>query len=182
MFRGCKLNTASVQNIANTIKNINYPLYAGESIHIGIANSTPNAEETAAFNTIVSKGWIVYVNGSSSAYTPATATLDELGEEQTSTPIPYYAKPVEVTKEEAKYVDENGKFFNIMGGQFIYGDDLSTYGMFTCEEEAAANMRLTKYERPEVEKTGTTEEKETKEKTNPLLELKNVLKSDLTAE
>ena len=47
----------------------------------------------------------------------------------------------------------NGNFFNILGGQFIYGDDLSTYGMFTCEEDAATNMRLTKYERPETKES-----------------------------
>jgi hypothetical protein len=34
-----------------------------------------------------------------------------------------------------------------LGGQFIYGDDLSTYGMFTCEDDAAANMGLTKIEK-----------------------------------
>lgn len=34
------------------------------------------------------------------------------------------------------------------GGNYIYGDDISTYGMFTSEEDAAANMRLTKYVKP----------------------------------
>lgn len=151
MFKGCKLITQSVQNIANTIKNVSdIPFLSSldNRIDIGIANSTPNTEEKEAFNTMVSKGWVVYVNGSSSAYTPATAMLDENGEEQTITPIPYYAKPVEVSEDKAKYIGEDGKFYCIVGAQFIYGDDISTYGMFTCEEEAAANMRLTKYEKP----------------------------------
>ena len=73
-------------------------------------------------------------------------TLDENGEE-VSTPIPFYAKPVPATEKTASYVDANGNFFNISGAQFIYGDDLSTYGMFTCEEDAAFNMGLTKIEK-----------------------------------
>ena len=142
MFYGCKLDTASVQNIAGTINT-----YSG-TIHIGIGNSSPNAEEEAAFNTIASKGWTVYVNGSQYTTTSPAAitTLDENGE-ATVTPIPFWAKPVPVTEETASYVDANDNFFNIVGGQFIYGDDLSTYGMFTCEEDAAANMGLTKIEK-----------------------------------
>ena len=143
MFHACKLDTASVQNIAVTINT-----YSG-TIHIGIGNSSPNEQETTAFNNMVSKGWTVYVNGSE--YTPtspaAITTLDENGEE-TVTPIPYYAKPVPATEETATYTDEQGNYYNIVGAQFIYGDDLSTYGMFTCEADAAANMRLTSYTKP----------------------------------
>ena len=73
---------------------------------------------------------------------------DENGEEIT-THIPYYAKPIQTDKEHARYTDEQGNYYNILGGQFIYGDDLSTYGMFTCEEDAAANMRLIKIEKPQ---------------------------------
>jgi hypothetical protein len=115
---------------------------------MGIGNSTPNAQEIAAFDKIASKGWTVYVNGKE--YTPtasaAIITLDETGQE-ISTPIPFYAKPVEATEEDAEYIDKQGNYYNILGAQFIYGDDLSTYGMFTCEEDAAANMRLTKIEK-----------------------------------
>ncbi|MBQ7820534.1 MAG: leucine-rich repeat protein [Bacteroidales bacterium] len=140
MFIQCKLDTSSVQNIADTINT-----YSG-TIHIGIGNSSPNAEEEAAFNSMVSKGWTVYVNGSQ--YTPtspaAITTLDENGIE-TTTPIPFWAKPVPTDEEHARYVDEQGNFFNILGGQFIYGDSLESYGMFTCEEDAAQNMRLTPY-------------------------------------
>ena len=150
MFYDCKLDTASVQNIADTI-NPNPPENAVLDISIG--NSSPNEQETEAFNTIAAKGWIVSVNGSE--YTPtspaAIITLDENGEE-ISRPIPFYAKPIEVEKSRAKYISEDGKFYRIRGGQFIYGDDLSTYGMFTCEEDAAANMRLTKIEKQLISK------------------------------
>jgi hypothetical protein len=144
MFDGCKLDTASIQHIAETI---NTPSDKGY-ISIDIGNTTPNSQEETAFNTIASKNWGIYVNGKE--YTPtapaAIATLDENGEE-VITPIPFYAKPVPATEETASYIDANGNFFNIVGAQFIYGDDLSTYGMFTCEADAAANMRLTKIEK-----------------------------------
>ena len=154
MFRGCKLDTASVQNIADTIKTVN----TGE-IHIDIGNTTPNEQEDDAFNTIASKGWVLYVYGSyhdsygsgcSSSCCASLTTLDETGQEIT-TPIPFYAKPVACDEERAQYVDAEGNFFNILGGQFIYGDDLSTYGMFINEEDAAANMRLKKIGAEEIE-------------------------------
>ena len=146
MFSNCKLDTPSVQNIADTINT-----YDG-TIHIDIGNTTPNEQEKEAFNTMVSKGWTVYVNGSH--YTPtspaAITTLDENGEE-TVTPIPFYAKPVQSDEKHAKFIDAQGNYYNILGGQFIYGDDTSTYGMFTCEADAAANMRLTPYIKPQTE-------------------------------
>ena len=151
-----KLNTQSVQNIARTIKDVNgltnnwYDIITW--INIGIGNTTPNSEEIEAFNTIASKGWEVFVNGST--YTPSsvasTMTLDETGEE-VETPIPFYAKPIPSDEAHAKYVDTEGNYYNILGAQFIYGDDLSTYGMFTCLDDAAANMRLTPYVKPQTE-------------------------------
>jgi hypothetical protein len=145
MFGNCKLDTASVQHIADTI---NTP-QTKALIYIGIGNSTPNSQEEAAFNTIASKNWTVYVhvNGGvrPSVWNPTSLTPID-GEEQ-QTPIPYWAKHVPSDEQHAQYVDENGNFFNILGGNYIYGDDISTYGMFTCEEDAAANMRLTKIER-----------------------------------
>ena len=142
MFNSCKLNTASVQNIADTINTYN------GKINIGIGNSTPNTEETEAFNKMVAKGWTVYVmgnGGNESQWNPTS--LIPIDGEEISTPIPFYAKPVQATEETATYTDEQGNYYNILGGQFIYGDDLSAYGVFTCEEDAAANMRLTKIEK-----------------------------------
>ena len=143
MFEYCNLDTASVQNIADTINSHN------GKIHIGIGNTTPNSQEEAAFNTMVSKGWTVYVGvngGKPSQWNPTSLTPID-GEEQ-QTPIPFYAKPVQSDEKHAKYVDENGNFYIILGGNYIYGDDISTYGMFMSEEDAAANMRLTKYVKP----------------------------------
>ena len=143
MFGNCKLNTESLMFIADTINTVS----SHSRIHIGIGNATPTEEEVEYLNEIHEKGWQVYVNGSK--YTPAqasaTTTLDENGQE-VSTPIPFWAKPVEVTEEEAEYVGEDGKFYRILGGQFIFVSDPDTYGMFTCLEDAAANMRLTKIE------------------------------------
>ena len=142
MFTYCKLDTASVQNIADSI---NTPSSKG-TIYIGIGNTTPNEQEEAAFNKIASKNWTVYVGvggGNSTQWNPTSLT--PIDGEETTTPIPFWAKPVPATEERARYIDENGNYYNILGGNYVYGDDLSTYGMFTCEEDAAANMRLTKY-------------------------------------
>ena len=143
MFESCKLNTASIQNIAETINTVRDE----QLIHIGIGNSTPNEQEVEAFNTMVEKGWIVYVNCSSNAYVPSSTALIPIDGEETTTHIPFYAKPIPSDEEHAHYTDSEGNYYNILGAQFIYGDDLSTYGMFTCEGDAAANMRLTKIEK-----------------------------------
>jgi hypothetical protein len=154
MFYNCKLDTASVQNIADTINDVTgleVNAEVSKRIHIGIGNSTPNEQEEAAFNTMVAKGWTVYVNGSESSNKWNPTSLTPLDGEEQQTPIPFYAKPVTADEEHAQYVDEQGNFFNILGGQFIYGDDISTYGMFVSEEDAAANMRLTPYVKPQTE-------------------------------
>lgn len=143
MFVGCSLDTASIKNIAETINTVTDNSYS--SIYIGIGNSTPSAEEHTYLTQIYNKGWRVYVNGWNS-YVPAAASLDETGETQTA-PIPFWAKPEPATEETARYIDENGNFYNILGGQFIYVSDPDTYGMFTSLEDAAAQMRLTKIEK-----------------------------------
>ena len=146
MFRNCKLDTASVKNIAETINTVtNSP-----SIRIDIGNTTPTEEENTYLTQIHNKGWQVYVNGYSSAYAPATATTDETGETPEA-PIPFWAKPVPSDKDHAHYVDSEGNFYNISGAQYIYVDDPDTYGMFLNEEDAAAQMRLTKIGEEEIE-------------------------------
>ena len=154
MFSNCSLNTASVQRIASKINNVNGLAETGmyelvyKQIDIDIANTTPNNQEQIAFNKIVENGWRVLVKGS--AYSPTSAsqviTIDENNNEIT-TQLPFYAKPVPSDEEHASYVDADGNYYDIKGAQFIYGDDLSTYGSFTCEADAAANMRLTKIEK-----------------------------------
>lgn len=106
----------------------------------------------ALCNEMVSKGWKIYLNGSSNAYVPTDeATTTSLDGEMTTTPISYWYKPVAVEEEHASYVDANGNYFNIVGAQYIFGDDISTYGQFTSLEAAEMAMGLTKYIRPEVE-------------------------------
>ena len=148
MFSGCKLDTESLIHIAETINTVtNKP-----SIYIGIGNTTPTAEETELLTEIHNKGWQVYVNGTSSGniFNP-TATTPIDGEESI-TPIPFYAKPVESDEEHAEYIGEDGKFYIILGGNYIFVDDPETYGLFTSLEDAAANMRLTKIEKSEIKK------------------------------
>ena len=162
MFDGCKLDTESVIHIADTINTTSYG-----TIHIGIGNFTPNEEEDAAFKQIRDKGWSVYANGSSYIPEPpdysccawsccgtccaSLSTLDENGEETTETPIPYWAKPVPATKETAEFVDADGNYYNVLGGQFIYVSDPETYGMFLNREDAIVNMRLKRIDEEEIE-------------------------------
>lgn len=145
MFDGAKLDTASVQKIADTI---NTPVNKGR-ISISIGNSAPNEQEKAAFNTIASKNWTVFVsvNGSGRPSQWNPTSLTPIDGEETTTPIPFWAKPIQSDEDHAHYVDAEGNFYNILGGNYIYGDDISTYGMFTSLEDAAANMRLTKIEK-----------------------------------
>lgn len=142
MFVVCKLDTASIKRIADTIKTLSS---SSGPIHISIGNSTPNEEEKAAFNTMVSKGWTVYVGVNGGGTSPWTSTaLIPIDGEETTTSIPYWAKSVPSDEEDAQYIDSEGNFYNIYGGNYIYGDNLENYGMFTSLEDAAANMRLTK--------------------------------------
>ena len=152
MFRGCKLDTQSIKNIADTINNLNGIgcCDSQEIIHIGIGNTTPNAEEITAFNQISDKGWTVFVNGSEyiSKSTPNDGSNPtSMFDETQNSPIPFYAKPVQTDEKHGRYTDSEGNYFNILGGQFIYGDDISSYGMFINEEDAAMNMGLTKIEK-----------------------------------
>ena len=161
MFDGCQLNTASVKNIADTINRHN------GTLSIGLGRSSATAEEESYFQQIRDKGWSVYVhyngsNGSNGSYddgyggytnyaaTAALASSVNSTDEMTSemfAPIPFWAKPFNATEETARYVDSEGNFYNILGGNLIYVDDPDTYGMFTCLDDAAANMRLTKIQK-----------------------------------
>ena len=148
MFGNCKLNTESLIHIAETIRTV-----ANKStIHIGLGH-TPTEEDTELLTEIHNKGWSVYVgvNGNSpSEFTPTS--LIPIDGEETITPIPYWAKPQETDEEHAEYIGEDGKFYIILGGNYIFVDDPETYGLFTSLEDAAANMRLTKIEKTEIEK------------------------------
>jgi hypothetical protein len=154
MFRSCKLDTASLEKISSSIKDVTN-LTNGESeeddvykvLHLGIMNTTPSDIEKTYLTTIADKGWVLYVNGSSETDIFTPVAVSSIDNEETTTPIPFYAKPIPSDEESGEYIDSEGNYYNILGAQFIYGDDLSTYGMFTCEADAAANMRLTKIEK-----------------------------------
>jgi hypothetical protein len=146
MFYGCKLDTQSIKNIAETINTVT----DSNPIHIGIGNTTPTEEENTYLTQIHNKGWQVYVNGDHNSNIFNPTSLIPIDGEQNLNPIPFWAKPIPSTQEEANYIDENGNYYNILGGQFIYVNDPETYGMFINEEDAAAQMRLTKIEKEEV--------------------------------
>ena len=149
MFDYCKLDAPSVQNIAQTINTVTNNPY----LYISIGRDSATPEDKAAFQTIREKGWDLYVgyNSSVTSEASAVATLDETDETQT-VPTIYWAKSVPSDEKRARYTDSEGNYFNILGGNLIYVDDPETYGMFLNEEDAAAQMRLTKIEKPFVTK------------------------------
>ena len=152
MFYGCKLNTASIKNIAETIS---YP-YNRIAIYIGVDRYDHDIKETY-YQQIRDKGWDVHVtvNGGSNCCASCCATccyslttLDET-EGEFVAPKPYWAKPVPATEDTARYIDNDGNYYNILGGDYIYVHDPETYGMFTSLEDAQAQMRLTKFTKGE---------------------------------
>ena len=92
---------------------------------------------------INNKGWMVITN---TGLVPPQENTNQtsIDDEESNSPIPYYAKPIRAPKLLAKYIGEDGKYYNIQGGNFMLVNDIETYGLFTSEEDAAANMRLTK--------------------------------------
>jgi hypothetical protein len=153
------------------------PAYRGV-IHLGSQTRYPQTSSTImnACQILVNKGWTVYIDGykatascfgcsgdvtsgggitlEPNAYPVMASAIDITDDNgETITPTMYYYKPVPVSESIAKYVDQEGNYFIIMGGELVFGDDLENYGQFTSVEEAAANMGLTKYppEMPEEE-------------------------------
>jgi hypothetical protein len=94
---------------------------------------------------ISSKGWKVILRGNNSSDDIIIPSSDE--GEMNKTPIPFYANPVKVNEMMGKYKDSNNDYYIIMGGHKIIGDDLSGYGMFLNEDDAALNMGLIKIEK-----------------------------------
>ena len=151
MFYNCKLDTDSLIYIAETIKDVSAiednGEYGHKMISIGIGNSTPTAEEIELLTEIHNKGWRVFASYNHEGYEEFSPTTLIPTEGKAQQVIPFYAKPIEVDEKRARYVGEDGKFYNISGGNLIFGDDLQTYGLFASLEDAAANMRLTPYKR-----------------------------------
>ena len=155
------LNEQSVMIIADTIKDLNGFTDWDSSIsssrrgviHIGYDTTVCDAAKIEEYCTeIMNKGWTVYLNGTlqtTDEGIEGIATADEDGT-ITVTPVPYYCKPVVVDQKEAKWTDGE-KYYIILGAQKVFGDDLSTYGMFTSIENAAMNMGFIPYEYVEEE-------------------------------
>lgn len=160
MFTYCKLDEDSIMVIADTINDIREikennswdpviqqpAMGLGGYLNIDYDSSICDAKKVDEYCTeIMNKGWTVFLNGTlqtTDEGIEGIATTDENGT-TTVTPVPYYYKSKEVPKEYAEWTDGE-KYYIILGAQKVFGDDISTYGMFTCEADAAAQMRLTK--------------------------------------
>lgn len=167
------------------------PAYRGV-IHLGSQTRYPQTSSTImnACQILVNKGWTVYIDGykaiascfdcngdvtsgggitlEPNAYPVMASAIDITDDNgETITPAMYYYKPVPVSESIAKYVDQEGNYFIIMGGELVFGDDLENYGQFTSVEEAAANMGFTKYPPEMPEEEEVVEEEHTEEQSQP---------------
>ena len=108
------------------------------------ADSEEFAQIVEYCEEIANKGWVVSLSGVGDINPTNVALIDG---EETVIPVSYWYKPVKCDKTFGGYVNANGQYFNIVGGRYIFGDDISTYGQFTSLEEAEQAMNLTKIER-----------------------------------
>ena len=167
MFACCRLDEDSIMVIADTINDIReikannswHPstghnvMGVGGILHIDYDSTICDAKKVDEYCTeIMNKGWTVYLNGTIQTSDEGIEGVATLAEDGTIsiTPVPYYYKSKEVPKEYAEWTDGE-KYYIILGAQKIFGDDLSTYGMFTSIEDAAANMKLVSYKYVEEE-------------------------------
>lgn len=155
MFDGCKLDTDSLTIIADTIKDWSSCANSSgrHTITIGLGYIATDKDKELC-QEIVDKGWVVELRYWDAArnctWGECFANTLELTDEHPITVMqPYYAKPVEATQTTANFVSQDGKYYNIAGGNEIFGDDLSTYGMFlnkeNAEEMIAASLGLSPY-------------------------------------
>ena len=108
------------------------------------ADSEEFAQIVEYCEEIANKGWVVSLSGVGDINPTNAALIDG---EETVIPVSYWYKPIKCDKTFGDYVNANGQYFNIVGGRYIFGDDISTYGQFTSLEEAEQAMNLTKIER-----------------------------------
>lgn len=155
------LDEQSIMIIADTIKDLNgftdwdssFSGDVGGVIHIGYDSEVCDAAKIEEYCTeIMNKGWTVYLNGTVQTTDDGIEGIATLAEDGTVTvtPVPYYCKPLEVEQKKANWTDGE-KYYIILGAQKVFGDDLSTYGMFTSIENAAMNMGFTPYKYVEEE-------------------------------
>lgn len=160
MFSGCKLDEQSFLIISDAIKdvssiqqwdpivlqlNADVGMNIGGVMHVSYdSNSTSTDVVLECCDRMAEKGWTVYLNDI--VPVPDNGAIETASlEEESNMPItPVYYKPVECNKEYANWTNGE-KYYILLGGKFVFGDDISTYGMFTSIEDAAMNMGLTAY-------------------------------------
>lgn len=133
-----------IRGITEWDSSITEESYKGK-IHLQMIKDNVNLENIEkCCNEIAEKGWIVYLN--SNVQDPDNPGLENIAvDDETPSLAPiYYYKAVEVNEEHAEYTDGN-KFYILLGAEYVFGDDLSTYGQFTSLDNAITQMGLTAY-------------------------------------
>ena len=93
---------------------------------------------------ISDKGWTVQLDCIEEENTENVSTTSG---QKTKKPVVHWYKPVSSNEKYGSYMNANGEYFDIVGGRYIFGDDMSTYGQFTSLKQAEQAMGLTKVER-----------------------------------
>lgn len=158
MFLNRPLSLNSLELIANSINDISEFSDWDSSIETAkrgvltlqfIRDNVDSSLVENCCNEIASKGWTVYLNSKiQDPNTPGLEGVEGITENSSSSSSPstiYYYKPAEVDEKNAEYTDGK-KFYIILGGEYIFGDDISTYGQFVSLEDAIINMGLQKVE------------------------------------
>ena len=113
-----------------------------------VEGSKEHEEVLSLAQQISDKGWTVTLNCVSDDETQnLNNTLLEQEAQQRVTPIVHWFKPVNSDELHGTHINENGQFFMIQGGRYVFGDDMSAYGQFTSLAQAEQAMGLTKVER-----------------------------------
>ena len=131
MFEGCRLDTDSLTIIADTIKNWDFCADQYRKITVGIGHIATDKDRELC-EEMVAKGWAVELQYYDSDRDCTmgecfSSTLEEDEGMSITVMQPYYAKPVETNQKRARFVSQDGKYYNIAGGNEIFGDDL--YGI-----------------------------------------------------
>ena len=153
MFNGCKLTPESIEIIKETINDLSEYTSAGSAtsgkITITFDDATyPDDKELIRgyCQEMANKKWTVYLNYTSNSSNNETINPLSLDDEELVPKL--YVKSVEVSEEEANYIDKDGKYYILLCGEEIFGDDIENYQLCINKDQFIYEHGLTPYTKP----------------------------------
>lgn len=156
MFAGCNLTPESIEIIKETINDLSEytlpdnPWATFGKITITFDDATyPDDKELVRgyCQEIANKNWIVYLNYTSNSSNNETINPLSLDDEELVPKL--YIKAVEVSEEEANYIDKDEKYYILLCGEEIFGDDIENYQLCINKDQFIYEHSLTPYTKPE---------------------------------